>query len=850
MRTRLFILIIILNYSSLSSAQNIQAEGGSAFQFGFARIEAKRPADTTLSSKQQDTSYASHINANAVYEAATPLSDKQQFYIDTNGQIAFNHILKGGFLSRSEWEMPDDSTVLPQHYFILVEKQKKLGILTSDGHWLLHPIYDDIDTRDPMGWIVKKDGYLSIYTTKGFALPFQFEQVWQMDSNYYNVVQHGKWGVYSKKDKKLVIPCLYQDMDYCYGCSYKGDYVFAQKDGKWGIVDIHNKVLIPFKYEHQHSNMTSGNMVYALYHNETPLRINLNTGNVDTCNCSPIQDGDSTALGNGFILVEKNQQYGLLNPAGKQILDYKYTQIRYETDSDWVYMPAPYFQICTENGWGVSDSTGKILLPAKYDQITMTGQDSLLVVTGKINDVYQQQLFELKGQLVIPGYYSDIKAAVTDKNIDSPAISYYRLENKDQFGLYNPHSKLLIQPQYEQIQDFQFYTKFPHAAVLKKSGLQGILDINTGNVIIEPSFNSIETDNLPSGLALVDKNNTYGLFDYLHQKMVIPLQAHSMYLTDNHTSLLVKNNQKFGLKDFKGHIMVDTIYDEIHSLNDSLYVLMTRDSAYQQHYRFFNSNTHRFYLAPADTLNGVYSDTLAILVKNGQYELYSPSKDQIIMGAYNKEQDPIIIGPFQDGKAIFYNRDHKAGILTANGHIFIPAIYDGIGPFNHGYAIVLQGQTKEGQQLYGFIDSTGKLIIPAKYTFDHHYRLVGDYFLGPYLILLDQAPSGKYLMGLANKKGQQIIPPYYNQVIPEKSGNYFLLKKNGLFGIADSLGKIILPVTFKDIGLDNWTGFNQQYEFSFPVIAEKEAIWQYYKKDGTTLPVTAKEHIPFNAPVF
>ena len=38
-------------------------------------------------------------------------------------------------------------------------------------------------------------------------------------------------------------------------------YVYAQQNGKWGVMDWNEKVLVPFKYEHAHWNMRSDNWV-------------------------------------------------------------------------------------------------------------------------------------------------------------------------------------------------------------------------------------------------------------------------------------------------------------------------------------------------------------------------------------------------------------------------------------------------------------------------------------------------------------------------------------------------------------------------------------------------------------
>jgi hypothetical protein len=821
---KLFVFAALLILCCRGQAQTRKYEAGSDFEFGFARI---------LTNKNSTGQRTQNI----------------QHYIDQEGHIAFDSILRGGFLAKTKWEFPDDTTLLPEHYYVVVEKKKKLGVLTSDGHWLLRPLYDTIDTRNPMGWIVKKDGHQSIFTKNGLAVPLKFEQVWQMDSNYYNVVQQGKWGVYSKKDSTLVIPCLYEDMDYCYSCPDKGDYVFAKIKGRWGIVDIHNKIRVPFQYDHRHINMTSGNMVYALYHNNTQLKINLTTGKVDSCQCAPNDNGDTIDLEGGFKLVEQNNLYGLVNAAGKNILDYKYSQILYESDSAWINVPAPYVQIRNEHGWGIADTTGKLLVPPIYDHISMVSNDSLLICTRKIGGIYQDVLINLHIGQILPDHYDAIKAAATDHQIDSPVVHFLQLEKNNLFGLYNPATKVLIPPNFDEIKHYQFSTQFPHAVVVKKNGLSGILDVTTGKWIIKPKFNSIETEKLPAGLAIVAQNGQFGLYNYLSKTMIIPLKNIVLYKTENNKALLVKAGLKYGLQDFKGDKITDSSYDEIHSLNDSLYVLMSRDAQFNNHYRFYNSQSKDYYTAPGDTLEGVYVDTMAILVKNAHYFLWNPATRQIIHGPYDKNGAPTFIDVFTRGLAIFYNGHKKAGVLTTNGNLIAPAIYDGLTRFKNGYSLILKGKNKRGVFQYGFLDSTGRTVIPASYDLDQN-RQVSDYFMDSCFVLLLQDSLGHYLTGLANQNGRQIIQPLYSKIIAQQQGQYYIVKKNNLFGIIDRLGNTILPVVFSDIGLSSWPVYEQQYGFHFPIFAKKGGAWHYYLKDGSMLPIVVARHIQFNEAIF
>src|SRR5699024_10219117 len=110
-----------------------------------------------------------------------------------------------------------------------------------------------------------------------------------------------KWGVYSKEKKELVIPIQYDKLDYCGGWGMKPDYAYALRDGKWGIVNFHNKTLVPFEYEFPgHQGMRSGNWVANLTKGDRELIINIATGKVyfET-------DYQDLKLVNGFLALKK-----------------------------------------------------------------------------------------------------------------------------------------------------------------------------------------------------------------------------------------------------------------------------------------------------------------------------------------------------------------------------------------------------------------------------------------------------------------------------------------------------------------------------------------------------------------
>lgn len=75
-------------------------------------------------------------------------------------------------------------------------------------------------------------------------LPFEFDDINVPTDDFYPVKYQGRWGLYYARKKEMVIEAQYEDaIDLAEGL------LAVKKNGKWGFVDIFNKVVVPFEYE-------------------------------------------------------------------------------------------------------------------------------------------------------------------------------------------------------------------------------------------------------------------------------------------------------------------------------------------------------------------------------------------------------------------------------------------------------------------------------------------------------------------------------------------------------------------------------------------------------------------------
>ena len=126
----------------------------------------------------------------------------------------------------------------------------------------------------------------------------------------------------------------------------------------------------------------------------------------------------------------------------------------------------------------------------------------------------------------------------------------------------------------------------------------------------------------------------------------------------------------------------------------------------------------------------------------------------------------------------------KWGFIDKSGRLVIPCKYDDSGSFSEGLAEVGL-KDESGYYKYGFIDKSGTEVIPCMY---YYARPFHD---GRALIGL----NGKY--GFIDKSGTEVIPCKYWEVYSFSEG-LALIRLNGKYGFIDKSGTEVIPCKYED----------------------------------------------------
>lgn len=88
------------------------------------------------------------------------------------------------------------------------------------------------------------DGIIPNRDKETEILPFEFDDINVPTDDFYPVKYQGRWGLYYARKKEMVIEAQYED-----AIGLAEGLLAVKKNGKWGFVDIFNKVVVPFEYE-------------------------------------------------------------------------------------------------------------------------------------------------------------------------------------------------------------------------------------------------------------------------------------------------------------------------------------------------------------------------------------------------------------------------------------------------------------------------------------------------------------------------------------------------------------------------------------------------------------------------
>jgi len=212
--------------------------------------------------------------------------------------------------------------------------------------------------------------YLSDKDAYDVVIKLKYEDADDFHNGIAQVKLNGKWGVIDR-DEKVVIPFKYDYMN-SFGNTYKG-LAWVKMNEKEGLIDKTGREIIPVKYD-EIGAATMGGMIEPLEDvGLVSVKYNGKWGAL-TLNgeeAIPVKYDEMGSGNAGMVPAGINKKWGVLDLNGKVIIPFNY---------DYTYFD-PFREIKDlifvhlDHKKGVIDKTGKTIVPVIYDDITIKSEN-------------------------------------------------------------------------------------------------------------------------------------------------------------------------------------------------------------------------------------------------------------------------------------------------------------------------------------------------------------------------------------------------------------------------------------------------------------------------------------------
>lgn len=249
---------------------------------------------------------------------------------------------------------------------------------------------------------------------------------------------------------------------------------------------------------------------------------------------------------------------------------------------------------------------------------------------------------------------------------------------------------------------------------------------------------------------------------------------YELEVVDEINYMVVNENNKFGVIDKYGNIVVQPYYDEIQIPNPSKPLFICKYD--------YNSEKKKYNIK---VLNDKSEQILYQYVTVEAIELNSGISEI----------------PYEKS-VLKYEQDGKIGLIDFQGNTITKPVYDEINSFDYNEGLLL---VKKNQK-YGIININGVAYVNEKYDkieSDGYYNENSQYKNSGFIVANGSENNYKY--GYIDRKGKQILDVKYEQIARLENSNtndiYLVAFENGKAGLYKN-NKIVLKHEYEDIGID------------------------------------------------
>lgn len=532
---------------------------------------------------------------------------------------------------------------------------------------------------------------------------YEVEKIASEDINYYKIMSNGKSGIIDKTGKIIIEP-------------------------KYNTIKLPNPKEPIFICVYDY-NATSGEYKTKVL-NEKNEEILTNYENINTIDIKEIVS--SIPYEKTVLQYQKDGKYGIINFEGKSIIKPMYEEIK----------NMPYREgelIAKKQGkYGVLNINGGKLLDFKYDYITgdnYYSEEKKYELDGYIVGINNEQ-----GKMQY-GYISNKREQILNVEFDKiyrmndikDDENIYLLAEKDGKRQLYKNNKILLDNNYQSIN----YSEDSKLLILQKDNKYGVTDLN-GKQILSVDYEQIR---IPGNYIIAVKDGKQIIFDLAGTQKDNLAYTNILKTENENYSVTVDKNDKYGVINKEGDILIENKYNYIQYLYDNYFIVggETGKSG------IINEKGEEILPIKYEVIQKLDKNDIVQAMIGNVLELYSKDMKNIVSMENGKlEINDEYIKVYSSNQTTYVSND---GTLKTNFEIFDNNIF---------------ASEREGK--WGFVDKDNNVVVDYQYDKVTEVNELGFAGIKKY---------GKW--GVIDGKANIILEPTYK--IPEQNGEPYFIGK-------------------------------------------------------------------------
>jgi hypothetical protein len=555
---------------------------------------------------------------------------------------------------------------------------------------------------------------------------------------------------------KLVIP-----LQYDFAQEFYEGLAAVTKDNKSGFINTQGKVVVPLIYED--ARYFSEGMAFVV--------LNGNTGFVNKTGALVIPAKYSSAgpFSDGLsAVVLENGKCGYINKTGTMVIEAKFDHAK--------EFYKGYAIAIIGRKSVVIDKMGKTVpLPEGLNPVGVCGPGIFIVNT----PLDKYGMADRTGKLVLDTIYDYLPAWQTYST-----TKYLPVRKDGLNGWVDMKGTVIFPPQ------------FTKTISLENDSLRGVarfdaelatekwyvVNLRSRKVITARGYDKIHPFN--NGMAMVEMDGSIGYVDLKGNEKIAPIYQAGTDFKDG-LGIVVQDGRMMLIN--KNNVIVSDTFDFIIHLENELYAVNNGGRSNQENgidgglYGLLDRNGKSITAVKFDYLEEFVEGSGAARTMTGEViGIVRPD------GSERSFPDYIYISEFEEGMAAFYEggyrdtegnlRGGKFGFMNEKGDIVIPARFDNGNYFSDGLSLVYVGDSTF------FIDKTGKKVLDMS-----QWDQLGSGFHDGRMVV----KSKQGMVGFIDKTGKVVIPCIYSDASAFNDGCAMVQTWEGSILIIDKAGKVL-----------------------------------------------------------